>query len=553
MKRYLSIALMLGLALGAAACDDDFLTTIPQDVIAAEVFFQTERDFTQALNGVYREMVGREMDQMYFDGATDLGYSQQDWMRQHAYAMGQQDGLTGWGNRLWADMFRGISRANEVLVQLEANTALPAATKAQIEGQARFLRGYFYHQLLWLYGPVPLFTKVPSVTEAGEVARATRQQTYDFVMADLTAAAGLLPETWPAAQYGRVTKGAANAYRARTALYEASHQKYRANNAAGATPLFQLAAEAAQAVINSGRYSLYPNFRELFMYPGQQTAEVIFDYQRVKGSNGWWAWVGFGPHSMGGNTDNTPTRKLVDMFEMANGLPITDPASGYNPAPPVITYSGNVPTVVSLGMFANRDPRLYGTVLFPGAAFNNTVYNSYPDSPTPDKLIMTNFYNTQTGFHNMKYVDPADQADQWNSALNIIKMRYADVLLMYAEAKIELGQFADASVANAINQVRARVNMPPKTLTSQEEAIQVIRHERAVELALEGLRLADIRRWNIAHQVMPGQVRGITVPGSTEPVVGMWNRQFTAPRDYLWPVPTRERDLNPNLEQNPGY
>src|SRR5690606_19044326 len=133
-------------------------------------------------------------------------------------------------------------------------------------------------------------------------------------------------------------------------------------------------------------------------------------------------------------------------------------------------------------MFANRDPRLYASVIFPGAEFNGTVFNPYPDSPTADHLDRSNFNNTETGFVMKKYVDPEDVSERNNSGLNIIKMRYADVLLMYAEAKIELGEWADPTVAAALNQIRDRVDMPDVSLTSQQQAIDLVRNERAVEL-----------------------------------------------------------------------
>jgi starch-binding outer membrane protein, SusD/RagB family len=546
MNRYVSVALMLGLALGAAACDEGFLTTAPQDVISDATYWQSERDFTLAVNAAYREVIG--VDQMYFDGATDLAYSQQDWMRNHEFAQGTATAAHGWSLDMWNRMYRGISRVNEVLTRLETADAVPADAKTRIAAQARFLRGHFYHELLWMFGGVPLLTEVPTVKEAREVQRASRDEVYALIMADLTFAAEGLPANWPAAQYGRATKGAALAYKARAALYEGSFQKYANNNASGAAAHFQTAADASKAVMDGGQYELFPSFRGLFTYAGRGSKEVIFDYQVLKGSNGWWAWVGFAPHSMGGNTDLTPTRALVDKFRMTDGLPVTQ-SPLYDPKPPVI--DGN--TVVSLGMYANRDPRLSGTLLFPGAEFNGAVFNSFPTSTTVDRVNLTNFYNTHTGFMPLKYIDPTDRPDPWNSGLNFIKMRYADVLLMFAEAKIELNQVGEA--VGAINQVRARAGMPNVTAGSQAAMIELIRDERAVELAWEGLRLADIRRWRIGEQVMPGQVRGIDVleGGQATTLRGMWIRNFSAPRDYLWPIPTTERDLNANLAQNPGY
>lgn len=548
MRRYLLIASALGSFLGTAGCDDGFLTTEPQDVISDATYWQSERDFTLAVNAVYRNVIST--DRLYLEGATDLMYSQKDWTQNHEYAQGHQHALSGWSGNLWGSMYQGISRANEVLEQLETTDApLSETARSRIEAQARFLRGYYYHELLWMFGGVPLFTSVPTVTEAREATRASRDEVIDFVLADFAAAAEGLPESWPASDNGRARRGTALAYLARAALYEASWNKYQENDMARANQLFQRAADASKAVIDSGRFSLHPNFRELFMYAGEGSPEVIFDYQRVKGVNGWSAWSLLAPHSMGGNIDLSPTRTTVDAFRMIDGLPI-DESPLYDPSPPVI----NGDQVVSLGMYANRDPRLYGSVIFPGAQFNGEVYNSFPGSGTPDQVVTSNMSNTHTGYVTLKYVDPADEADQFNSGINFILMRFADVLLMYAEAKIELNQI-DGSVKAALDQLRDRVDMPSVTLGTQAEMIDLVRNERVVELAFEGHRLADIRRWKIAEDVMPGNVSGVDVREGSNVVTlrGLWQRTFADPRDYLWPIPATERDLNPALEQNPGY
>lgn len=570
MNRLLLGLLILGVALGTTGCDDDLLTTVPKDEVSSATFWASERDFNTGLNGAYDRMMGVNLDPMYFDGATEIGYSHADWMRQHEYVMGRADAQSGWSDGIWSRSFTGISRANEILAQLEevGDEVLSAEAADEIRGQALFLRGYFYHELLWMFGGVPIFTSVPTVEEAREVSRASREEVYDRIVADLSDAASLLPTSWPDGQYGRATRGAALGYQARTALYEASWQEHHEGNQSRASELYRTAADMAQAVMDLGEYSLHPNFRELFTYAGEQSNEIIFDYQKVSGQNGWWAWLGFAPSSMGSNVDVEPTRELVDRFPMEDGLPI-DESPLYDPEPPRITYDGDGnPTVETLGMYDNRDPRFYGTVLFPGGAFNGVIYNSYPScsdgapegycSPTSDRILLTDYNNTYTGYIAMKYVDPQDESSPSNSGLNIIKMRYADILLMYAEAKAELGEL-DASVNAALTEIRDRVDLPlPVDITSmsQEEAIEFIRNERTIELAWEGLHLPDVRRWATAEDVLNGPVHGIDVAeggGEFETLPGQHVRSFTASRDYVWPIPADERDLNPNLEQNPGY
>lgn len=570
INKLLCSILVLGIALGATGCNEDLLTTVPKDRVSSATFWSSERDFNTALNGAYERMFGVNLDPMYFDGATDIGYSHADWMRQHEYVMGRANALSGWSTGMWDRSFTGISRANEILARLdvlEGGVLAPDAVD-RIRGQALFLRGYFYHELLWMFGEVPIFTSVPTVKEAREVSRSSREQVYTQITADLSEAASLLPTNWPSDQYGRTTRGTALGYQARTALYEASWQEHQEGNMSRANELYQTAIDMSQAVMDLNEYSLHPDFRELFTYAGEQSKEILFDYQKVSGQNGWWAWLGFAPKSMGSNVDVEPTRELVDRFPMEDGLPI-DESPLYDSSPPRITYDGNGnPTVETLGMYADRDPRFYGTVLFPGGEFNGTIYNSYPScssgapdgycSPTPDRILLTDYNNTYTGYIAMKYVDPQDQSAPTNSGLNIIKMRYADILLMYAEAKAELDEL-DTSVNDAIKEIRDRVNLPmPQDVTTmaQQEAIAFIRNERTIELAWEGLHLADIRRWGTAENVLNGNVHGIDIAddsGNFNPVPGQHTRSFEAPRDYIWPIPASERDLNPNLSQNTGY
>jgi hypothetical protein len=212
---------------------------------------------------------------------------------------------------------------------------------------------------------------------------------------------------------------------------------------------------------------------------------------------------------------------------MNNGLPITDPASGYDPAKP----------------YANRDSRLYGTIFFPG--------------DTLMEVKVTNSRFAVTGFGMKKYTiydkgpAPAGQSDlkAGQSETNFIILRYADVLLMYAEA---LNEFSgpSAEVYNAVNAVRKRAHMPEidpsVTPYTQSELRNIIHHERRIELAGEGLYYNDIRRWKIAETVLNAPIK--TYNGSQIEV-----RTFNPARDYFWPIPLTETDLNPALEQNTGY
>jgi starch-binding outer membrane protein, SusD/RagB family len=236
----------------------------------------------------------------------------------------------------------------------------------------------------------------------------------------------------------------------------------------------------------------------------------------------------------------------VDAYLMKDGLPITS-SPLYNP-------KAWTPTD-TLSYTSNRDPRLAFTILYPGAPWDGGVFDSRPRgiSSKPEAFDLQNAQVSVTGFNIRKYIDVTDKTDRGNGGIDVILMRYADVLLMYAEAKFELGQGADPAALAAFNAVRQRVGMPVVAALTRDE----IRRERRVELAFEGLRLFDIRRWKIAEQVMPAPaacgIDYINAAGATvracQPASA---RQFPA-RAYLWALPQTELDLNPNLKQNPGY
>jgi hypothetical protein len=301
---------------------------------------------------------------------------------------------------------------------------------------------------------------------------------------------------------------------------------------------WQVAAEAAGEVMKPEYgYSLYSDYTDLFRYAGEDNDEIILAERHMVGQRSHDAFEAYAPRSMLGGSDVVPLRSLVDAYEMRDGLSIEE-SPLYDPENP----------------YENRDLRLYGTLLYPGAEFDGEIYNSLPDSPTADR-VKNDFNATATGYQQIKYVDPADREDRGNSGIDLIILRYADVLLMYAEAKIELNEI-DQSVYDAINAVRERAGLPPVTgPLTQDELREIVRHERRVELALEGLRLFDIRRWEIGEEVMPGRSYGIDYvndEGELETILGD-NRFFDPARDYLWPIPLKELDLNAELGQNPGY
>jgi hypothetical protein len=336
---------------------------------------------------------------------------------------------------------------------------------------------------------------------------------------------------------GRATKWAAVSYKARAALYAGR---------------YQVAADAAKQVIDANVYSLHPNYGELFTYAGEASKERIFTRNYAKSTQATGQnnniFGEYGPPTNSAAGRVIPIRQLVDAYLMRDGQPITS-SPLYNP-------KAWTPTD-TLNYASNRDPRLAFTILYPGAPWDGGIFDSRPRgiSAKPEAIDLGNENVSVTGFNIRKYIDLTDKADRGNGGIDVILMRYADVLLMYAEAKFELGQGADPAALAAFNLVRQRpsVNMPPVTTLTQS----LIRNERRVELAFEGLRLFDIRRWKIAEQVMPAPaVCGIDYINAAGQTVRQCQpasaRQFPA-RAYLWALPQSELDLNSNLKQNAGF
>ena len=293
-------------------------------------------------------------------------------------------------------------------------------------------------------------------------------------------------------------------------------------------------------------YTLFPEYENLFTYANENNSEVVFDKQFIKDVYSNSVMNNFGAVSLGNNGSNmSPTRVLADEYETINGLSIEEDSS-YDPENP----------------YENRDPRLKYTLYTPGDTLpNGTVYDSRPGWSSSADVIGASYQVSKTGLLPRKYINPEDigQSNRTNCGINLVIMRYAEILLIAAEARIELNIELDIAL-NYINQIRQRkdVHMPILTgLTTQNALREAVRHERMVELALEGHRFFDIRRWKIAEEVcnMP-QIEGMQYvdinTGELVIVTTDYQKKFTE-RDYLWPIPYNERQLNTNLTQNEGW
>lgn len=557
MKKILCLNLLfLTLCLGSC---DSYLDRLPLDQPSDATFWSTESELKLAANALYRSLYFTDRDptvhvpfQFLFDYASDISWDR----NLNVWQLLGQGMVTSTEETLiygtWQKAYETIGHCNRILAYMEqAQSVTSPEIYHRVMGEAQFFRAYWYHLLINLYGDVPFTTEPLSVFDA-KLPRTDRDQIYAFVLQELDAAAENLPEAYSENDRGRITQGASWALKSRVALY---HEDW------------DIAAEAAEKVMNLGIYDLYPDYSDLFTYAGENSAEEIFTIQFSRANQlTHQTPVHTRGRLAGGFVTKIPTQALVDSYLCNDGLRI-DQSPRYDPMRP----------------FENRDPRMQATLVLPGSVFLGYQFETHPDSlqvwdynQTPARRVtnqeVTNPYATFSGYQYRKYVE-ADERDFRNqSELNIMLIRYADVLLMYAEAKNELNQ-ADPSVYNAINAIRQRVNMPDVTLgKTQEELRYIIRQERKVEFAYEGLRYFDIRRWHIAEEVMPGPLYGRPLRAYEASFIPEFDengtphydayagklrkfdtRSFNPTKDYVWPIPQKELDINPNMSQNPGY
>lgn len=525
MKKLSAIMILAG-CVSLTACKK-YLDVQPKDSVNDQTYWKTESDAINAVNNCYIRL-GDVDNRIFISCATDDSYSWSDWPSDvRLVGNGSASSGTGMFGNFWSNFYKMIASCNDVLNNIDKDAALSDSLNTRLKGEARFIRAFAYQQLIGLYGDVPLITYIQPTDQFLE-KRTPRAQVADFIAAQLDSAAAELPVSYTGSDVGRATKGAALALKARTLLYEGRYAD---------------AAAAAQTVM-SMPYSIDPNYLSLFDGTNKNSPEIIFSARYVKTTlpSAMATWVG-GP-SLGGWSQVVPLQALVDAYEDVNGVPI-DKSTIYDPAHP----------------FDNRDPRLKMTVAVPGVQINGITID-VTKTNSLDALGKNNA--SFTGYYYKKYMPHDIQGDWNNNSYNdVVLLRFAEVLLTYAEAKIEQNQI-DQSVYDAINKVRQRPGVLMPLLTAANTAGQAalrdaLRRERHVEFPMEDQRLFDIRRWKIAETVMTGIAYGIlnnydNTRSDYGKHVAVETRKFSNPRDYLWSVPQHEIALNPNiLPNNSGW
>ena len=525
VKLFLSILVTAGLLV---SCD---LTVTPTDKYDQDTFWLGDKTARAGLAGCYAVMTEQFLygnaSPLWEEAATPNAYNYDNRLGWNSIALGTQTADMSIFNGRWTSAYRGIGRCNALLDNIDRNTLLSATEIAQMKAQARFLRALFYQILVTYYKDVPLVTSEPQL-EQKDAPRASHEEVVNFILDELDAVATLLPTRYASrSDAGRPTKGAALALKARLLLFEASPLI----NTSASVDKWQAAANAAKAVIDLGVYSLHNNYRNLFSVAAENGTESIFDVQYTSEPN------------MGSSFDVTlrqfnnaaPTKNLIDSYWMIDGKPRNSSV-----------YSASV-------AYENMDPRFKMTVVYPGSIFMGETVKADGNNSL--------FKTPQTGYTFKKYSvydaqAPASteeaQIGENRSEINYMILRYADVLLMYAEAKNELGELTADIWNTTVREVRRRAGFSASSAldypgSDTHVLSEHIRYERRMEFAGEGYYYNDIRRWKMAENVLPG-----TIQKHDGTVI--ITRNFDANRDYWWPVSTTQVELNPNLKpNNPGW
>jgi len=543
MKIFRNISIISLVAMLALGCKK--LDIAPNDQYSSLNFWTTSANVYNALNNNYSLMYNSNL---YFnlEGTSDNAYSANN-SDLLLIASGTANSQTTEFQNDWASYYSAIKSCNEFLAFVDQNKTLDAATLARVKAEVRFIRAFEDFNLTKWYGDVPLINDNITEDQAKTETRTPQAQVYAFIASEMDAIASALPtkDQLASTENGRITKGAALALKARVLLYQ--------NKWADVVTT----CEALMGGTN-GSYSLAPNYENLFNDPATNKTnnESILSLQYVPATTRTWSnYWDFAPRSVGGRVSAlAPTQELVNDYIMLNGDSITQAGSGYTEANP----------------YVNRDPRLTATVVYDGYQWNNegsingpskTIYikpGSDPTQPGLDEYSRNSESSSPTGYYWRKYFDPSALAN-YQSGNNLHLFRYAEILLDYAEAKNALGQM-DATVwGQTIGALRTRAGFTdPNALNypGNTDMTVIIRRERRVELALEGLRTDDLRRWKLANTVLNGYVHGAQFsgdPSTDNGYIRAQKRTFNPNRDYLWAIPLSELNLDKALTQNPNY
>lgn len=529
------------------SCDDEFLDRKPYDALSSSNIWTSDANATMAVNGIYNALNRDNALGGYFlnfsnlgpDGTTHNGGEIQ---------MGNSTTRTGLYRNVYTDLYRVIAYANDAIANLPGNKAISETLADRLLGEAKFMRGLAYFYLWQLYGGVIILEK-PVLPSETYLPRNTPEEVKELIISDFNDAITKLPVSYTGADIGRVTKGAAVAMLGKTYLFDEQWE--------------MAAKEFAKLMTSPYNYELHPEYYQLFDFKWENNKEVVFSLQEVMepdlGSS-YDMW--YGGRSTNASAWNNGTASYIAVSNYTNK---DGSAINMSAMPQREDYSSEydygldlIPWYQETFAEENVDERVHGNVIMPGFTFigNNNEefivnwpYNEHANDE-PYRAYRTNWTGSAI-FPWRKLVNVGEENQQrWDSPNDLPFIRYADVLLMYAEAANEASGVS-LDVYNAVNAVRNRAGVTdlPEGLNKDQMRIE-IRRERIKEFAGEGHPFFDVRRWKTAATDDP--IFGLNHDVLDFRGMKLYTRKFEE-KDYLWPIPEQEREINTNLDQNPGW
>jgi len=578
MKKIRIKIISMIIILSITGCNDDFLDLKPLDAISEASVWQDLNLIELFVNDRYNELphgFSQWAGGLRMTGITDESYHMHEARFLDKYTQG---GLTSgslnmyYFNGFWLDAYTAIRNNNIFLDNISSFTGGEEERIKQLTAEIRFLRAYFYTELISRYGGVPLIKNTFELDSNFDVPRASFEECVQFIVNELDLAAEDLPNRNEAVEleFGRITQGAAIGLKIRALLFDASPLF----NETSDQSKWQSVSDACEQLFNLSQYSISTDYQGLFLNPmdpeviffkqfidqyGFEGVDILSDfYYHYRGGHSIDEWRF--PNGDGGWISENPRQEFIDQYETISGvIPVLGYTGNANNLTPIINPSAT--DFDPSNPYLNRDPRLRYSVLFDGTEFKDRqieFWDGGKDSRNTDVDFWWN--GSRLGYGIRKSLDESWSLNSGTgSDQPWIYMRLAEFYLTYAEAQYHLNNVSVA--VEYVNRVRGRsgVNMPP--INGSGDLLAKIKHERKIELAFEGNRWYDARRWMDAEVDFAKDIVAVEVsrnPSNNSKSYryyyfegGTDNRSFPL-NHYLWPIPIEEIQKS-NLEQNPGY
>jgi len=554
--KFTLMALCITITLMFGGCNSN-IDLLPEGIITAEGYFTSADDYEKALNATYTRLNYDNYD-LWIDGCSDNGLTTHNWNR--GYDMGRGIGNTqsSFPGDKWRQGYVSVQRANNVINNIDRYDwpgGASNATRNQLLGEGKALRAYFYLDLVTIFGNIMMVETNPSTVEESEqISQVEPKVVFDFILKELEEAITGLPQNPP--NKSRFGKPAARLLRARAAAYAAGYLNDKS--------YFNITLSETAELLNSA--PSLGDYASLFVTGNENVPEVMLVKRYTSEStNSWGNWYN---NSIAGYCVTTPIKALIDAYEYIGEVKPNRP-------------------------YDNKEPRFYASIYAPGMLLRDKYYNTLPENTVvigggtyfdpakdygdlQDLEVMVGdvlgeegggeWNKSPTGFTWKKYMTEAETWSTWNS---FVVFRFAEVYLLRAEALVETSDntVEAKSLIKILRDRAGNTNDIDQVITSTYggSLLNLIRNERRVELAQEGLRLPDIRRWKIILDVMNQPALGIDYRdfSSGTPVKmnivppAVSDQGYRAPftdKDYWWPIPQTEIDLNKGrIKQNSGW